>query len=59
MGDERQELAGLLRDRAQALRRIVRDQLRPYEMELFTALTAFADDLEAHAEQLERPANRL
>jgi hypothetical protein len=57
MTDDREELAKLLRDRARALRQIVREHLRPYEMELITALNEVADDLDQRADMLERAAN--
>lgn len=46
--------AKVLRERAAALRKLVREQMRAEEPELADGLAHAADDLDARAERLER-----
>jgi hypothetical protein len=46
--------AKVLRERAEALRKLVREQMRGDEPELAEDLSHAADDLDARAERLER-----
>ncbi len=49
-----QKAAKLLRERAAALRKLVREQMSEDEPELADDLTQVADDLDARAKRLER-----